>query len=112
MLSGYPFGIVWLVVLSQEVTPIITLLCLFLNKGITSQPAPFKFFNMWTSHSDCKRLVTDVWSRSFIGCPMAVLTQKLKALKLELKKWNKDDFGNVHTRSLERLWQLLMTFKP
>lgn len=29
---------------------------------------------------------------------MSVLSQKLKALKLELKSWNKLVFGNIHLR--------------
>lgn len=35
---------------------------------------------------------------SFTGCPMSILVQKLKALKAELKSWNKSTFGDVHQR--------------
>lgn len=61
-------------------------------------PTSFKFFNMWTMHSDCRRLVEEVWKRPFYGCPMVVLSQKLKALKKELKVWNKEVFGDVNLR--------------
>lgn len=51
---------------------------LTLKKGIRSFPSSFKFHKMWTEHHDCKRLVLDVWNRSYTGCPMSILTQKLK----------------------------------
>jgi hypothetical protein len=35
-------------------------------------------------------------NQSIIGCPMYVLSQKLKNLKVKLKLWNKEVFGNVH----------------
>lgn len=36
------------------------------------------------------------WSSySFQGSPSFVLARKLKALKLYLKKWNEEGFGNV-----------------
>jgi hypothetical protein len=56
----------------------------------------FKFMKMWTLHSDCKQLVQDCWNTSVIGCPMFILTKKLKLLKEKLKIWNKECFGNVH----------------
>lgn len=52
---------------------------------------------MWCDHLDCKRLVLEVWNRPYWGCPMYILIQKLIALKLDLKKWNRDVFGNVQT---------------
>jgi hypothetical protein len=51
---------------------------------------------MWSSHSDCVNIVQDCWNTTVIGCPMFILTQKLKNLKLNLKEWNKHVFGNVH----------------
>lgn len=51
---------------------------------------------MWVSHPDCSTIVRDSWSFNVIGCPMFILTTKLKVLKEKLKIWNKDGFGNVH----------------
>ncbi|XP_019418503.1 PREDICTED: uncharacterized protein LOC109329278 [Lupinus angustifolius] len=53
---------------------------------------------MWTSHDDCRNLISNCWRRVFPGCPMYVLSQKLKALNEDLKVWNKNVFGNIHLR--------------
>ena len=57
---------------------------------------PFKFLKVWTSHPTCVDLVKQVWSKHFVGCPMAILSQKLKALKLKLRAQNKHTFDDVH----------------
>ena len=59
-------------------------------------PHQFKFLKMWTLHEDCKNVVASSWNQIFVGCPMFVLSQKLKYLKNNLKAWNKEVFGNVH----------------
>jgi hypothetical protein len=51
---------------------------------------------MWSHHADCKSIISRVWNSNIIGCPMYILSEKLKLLKLELKTWNKNIFGNVH----------------
>ncbi|KAF1883955.1 hypothetical protein Lal_00012915 [Lupinus albus] len=48
----------------------------------------FKFQKMWLSHPDCQRLVSEVWKEELVGCPMFVLSQKLRNLKKEFKTWN------------------------
>jgi exonuclease III len=66
----------------------------FSNTTFTSQ---FKFHKMWSLHDSCKDLISNVWSTSFVGCPMFILCSKLKLLKERLKIWNKQVFGNVHS---------------
>ncbi|XP_058782945.1 uncharacterized protein LOC131657578 [Vicia villosa] len=56
----------------------------------------FRFLNMWTSHDTCKALVADCWSQPVFGCPMFILSHKLKLLKGKLKIWNKEVFGDIH----------------
>jgi hypothetical protein len=51
---------------------------------------------MWSLHPDCSNVILDSWSANVIGCPMFVLSQKLKNLKAKLKCWNKDSYGNVN----------------
>ena len=51
-----------------------------------------------------KDLVRGWWmSYNFRGFFSYILATKLKALKLDLKKWNKEVFGNVNTRKEEAL---------
>ncbi|GAU13228.1 hypothetical protein TSUD_245980 [Trifolium subterraneum] len=57
----------------------------------------FKFLKMWTAHHDCINVVQNSWNTVVNGCPMYVLSQKLKSLKANLKSWNKDSFGNIHS---------------
>jgi hypothetical protein len=71
-------------------------LLLDLNLTNVSFAAQFKFMKMWSLHPDCKDLVQSCWNITFIGCPMFVLSKKLKLLKESLKTWNKDCFGNMH----------------
>jgi len=56
----------------------------------------FKFLKMWSLHENCKVVILDSWSTRIIGCPMFVLSKKLQNLKVRLKIWNKDVFGNIH----------------
>ncbi|KAF1872450.1 hypothetical protein Lal_00016748 [Lupinus albus] len=58
----------------------------------------FKFQKMWLSHPDCQRLVSEVWKEELVGCPMFVLSQKLRTLKKEFKIWNVQVFGNIQER--------------
>jgi hypothetical protein len=51
---------------------------------------------MWTGHPDCVNVVQECWNINIVGCPMYVLNEKLKLLKLKLKSWNKTVFGNIH----------------
>jgi len=59
----------------------------------------FKFLKAWSLHKGCKELIVDSWG--IVGCPMYVLSSKLKNLKVKLKRWNKDVFGNIHSAVIE-----------
>lgn len=69
----------------------------------------FKFMRMWSLHADCENIVKEAWSSEVIGCPMFVLSKKLKVLKEKLKIWNKTCFGDVHklVRDTEQKVQLI-----
>jgi len=56
----------------------------------------FRFFSMWLQDSSCLKLIHDSWNNKVVGCPMFILQHKLKRLKIELRDWNKNSFGNVH----------------
>ncbi|XP_024630529.1 uncharacterized protein [Medicago truncatula] len=51
---------------------------------------------MWSMHENCKEFISDSWQTRVVGCPMYILTKKLKLLKDRLKSWNVNVFGNVH----------------
>ncbi len=67
--------------------------------GMNGGKRAFKFENMWLKDPEFVNKVRGWWSSySFRGTPSYVLSQKLKALKEDLKKWNKQVFGDVGLR--------------
>ena len=44
---------------------------------------------------------------SFAGSPSFILAQKLKALKADLKKWNREEFGDLALRKKNLLTELM-----
>jgi hypothetical protein len=56
----------------------------------------FKFLKMWSTHDNFIETIESSWNERIIGCPMFILNSKLKRLKVKLKLWNKEVFGNVH----------------
>ena len=59
----------------------------------------FKFENMWLQAEGFVDRVQQWWiSYSFTGSPSFILTQKLKALKADLKKWNREVFSDLAFR--------------
>ncbi|KAL7195821.1 hypothetical protein ACSBR1_035955 [Camellia fascicularis] len=59
-------------------------------------PRPFRFLNAWTLHPSFSKFFVNIWSSTTItGWAGFRIVQKLKQLKLELKKWNIEVFGNA-----------------
>jgi hypothetical protein len=57
---------------------------------------PFKFENMWLKVDGFVARVKQWWdSYVFEGTLSFVVARKLKALKLDLKRWNGEVFGNI-----------------
>jgi hypothetical protein len=60
----------------------------------------FKFENMWPKEEGFVDKVKSWWSSfSFMGSPSFILAKKLRALKGEIKRWNREVFGNVGARN-------------
>uniref|UniRef100_A0A2N9G614 Uncharacterized protein n=1 Tax=Fagus sylvatica TaxID=28930 RepID=A0A2N9G614_FAGSY len=69
--------------------------------------SPFWFENMWLKAEGFVDRVKGWWaSYSFPGSPSHILANKLKALKLDLKKWNVNEFGNIHFKHQKLLHSL------
>ncbi|PKI75487.1 hypothetical protein CRG98_004157 [Punica granatum] len=58
-------------------------------------PKPYKFFNHWTKHVEFKGIVEEVWKKQMDWNPISVLYEKLRLLKVELKKFNKRAYGDL-----------------
>ncbi|KAL8480304.1 hypothetical protein ACS0TY_027012 [Phlomoides rotata] len=58
---------------------------------------PFRFKQMWTTHSSFLPMVATSWSLTVTTSnPIQRVTQKLKQLKVTFKAWNRDTFHNVY----------------
>ncbi|XP_035544586.1 uncharacterized protein LOC118347981 [Juglans regia] len=79
--------------------------------GIIGGRRPFKFENMWLKKEGFVDLVRQWWSSYlFEGNPSNVLARKLKALKMHLKIWNEQVFGDV-TLQMKSLTQELQSLE-
>ena len=73
-------------------------------RGILRGKNPFRFENMWLKTDGFKDRVHSWWIRySFLGTPSFVLAKKLKALKEDIIRWNRNEFGNVKRKKKKRI---------
>ncbi|XP_026410571.1 uncharacterized protein LOC113305783 [Papaver somniferum] len=72
------------------------------NKDI-SKPhnIPFKDFKIWSTHETYMQVVEAEWKKEIHGTPIFVYMQKLKLLKVTLKKWNWEIFGDINTKMIQ-----------
>ncbi|OMO60226.1 reverse transcriptase [Corchorus capsularis] len=75
---------------------------------IFSPPKPFKFFNFWTKHDDFLPLVNRVWQEPVFGNPMSRLFNKLKNLKPHLTNFNREHFGNLPQKVVEKKAEIVV----
>ncbi|XP_057444081.1 uncharacterized protein LOC130736256 [Lotus japonicus] len=62
-------------------------------------PQSFRALNCWLKDSRFKPFVESNWSLiQALGWGAFVIQEKLKCLKLSLRQWNKDIFGNITTK--------------
>ncbi|KAK2413305.1 hypothetical protein QL285_036031 [Trifolium repens] len=62
-------------------------------------PRPFRFKNYWIQNSAFKDLVTKVWEEQhFTGWMGHILKERLKGLKVVIKNWNFEVYGEVDSK--------------
>ena len=97
--------------ISQRVLPRVILdhCPLLLEVGVVQQGrSAFKFENMWLQVEGFVDRVQQWWNGySFVGLPGFILAQKLKALKADLKKGNRKEFGDLVFRKKNLLTELM-----
>ena len=75
------------------------------GKNLHGGKKPFRFENMWLKDEGFLERVSSWWeSYLFQGTPSFSLANKLKMLKLDLKRWNAEEFGNIGLR-VQNLWK-------
>ncbi|KAK1314810.1 hypothetical protein QJS10_CPA01g01582 [Acorus calamus] len=65
---------------------------------VISGHKPFKCFNIWYAHPSFMDVVEFTWQTEVVGTPQYRLAKKLQLVKSALKRWNREDFGNVHQK--------------
>ncbi|KAH7849307.1 hypothetical protein Vadar_016040 [Vaccinium darrowii] len=78
------------VILGSDHCPLIINLTLPLKKI----PKLFKFESMWSTHPDCKVIISLEWLNNVPGSMMFKFVQKLKHCRRKLVSWSKEEFGN------------------
>ncbi|XP_026382114.1 uncharacterized protein LOC113277170 [Papaver somniferum] len=66
--------------------------------NVRPRRAPFRVQKMWFGHPDFMRMVHDSWKETIVSSPAFIYPQKLKRLKIAMKLWNQEVFGNVNVR--------------
>ncbi|XP_026417281.1 uncharacterized protein LOC113312760 [Papaver somniferum] len=56
---------------------------------------PFKFFGPWINHEDCKSIIVECWNTVHKGSLSIKIARKLRDIKVRLKQWNKEVYGNI-----------------
>jgi hypothetical protein len=73
----------------------ISLSCGFMQRG----KSPFRFENMWLTVEGFSDRIKGWWDTyCYSGTPSFVLAKKLKALKVDLRRWNREVFGDINHR--------------
>jgi len=83
----------------------------------TLRNRPFRFENIWLTHPDFISNIEKWWIEDMQvqGTKMFLLLQRLKHIKLRLKDWKKNEFGNIFEakkvveRKLQEINQILIT---
>ena len=69
------------------------------SKSIDWGPKPFRILDCWLKDKSFKKLVQERWSHNNqSGWGGYVLKQKIKALKVSIKEWNKTHFGDTYSK--------------
>ncbi|XP_026417581.1 uncharacterized protein LOC113313071 [Papaver somniferum] len=65
---------------------------------------PFKFFGPWLEHEDCKKIIAGCWNKTISGSSAYLNAKNLKDIKLQIRFWNKDIYGNIkiHVEELKQ----------
>ena len=69
------------------------------SQSIDWGPRPFRVLDCWLKDQSFKQLVQQSWSNNNQrGWGGYVLKQKIKALKVSIKEWNNNHYGDTHTQ--------------
>lgn len=51
------------------------------------KPPLFRFEDWWAQYKECRGVVEEAWIMTVLGYPMLIMTEKIKATRVALLKW-------------------------
>ena len=77
-------------------------------EGLNFQPIskPFRFGEAWLSDHTCSEVVEAIWEAREVVDPAARIIRKIDKCGRELKKWERDHFGNIGNTLKEKRKEL------
>ena len=77
-------------------------ICLEISEPSKPQRNPFKCEKMWFQDLNFLELIKTWWTQAnFVGSKMFIFISKLKLLKENILRWNRDHFNNIFKEKLE-----------
>ncbi|MCI33634.1 putative reverse transcriptase - beet retrotransposon, partial [Trifolium medium] len=71
-------------------------------------PKPFRFNNFWLRNKSFKTLVVKTWEeQNFTGWMGFILKDRLKGLKIAIKEWHAEVYGNMEERKQHLIGKIL-----
>lgn len=67
------------------------------SSDINWGPKPFRFLNCWLAHPSCLKVIKKAWNSS----ENLPIPEKLKQVRISLKKWNQTEFGVIDSKIAE-----------
>ncbi|XP_074305914.1 uncharacterized protein LOC141641139 [Silene latifolia] len=65
------------------------------DEAAIKRKASFKYYNMWSKAQGFEELITERWGMNVLGTEMYRIVTKLKCLKKDLKKLNREQFSDI-----------------
>ena len=66
---------------------------------VDRKPHPFRFINVWMSHSGFRDVVKASWQQECTSSPFQIVCIKLSRLKTNIRGWNKQSFGSIFSNT-------------
>ncbi len=66
----------------------------------------FRFEEVWTTDISCEKTIEATWRKSKPGVPMYTAWEKIHACRRDLRKWSRNNFGNIQNQISETKKQL------
>ena len=71
---------------------------LYTKKDEGFHKRPYHFEAMWITHPSCEKVIKNYRNIEVTGSPSFKLALKIKLVRNDLKRWNKEVFGNLQVR--------------